>query len=139
MKLLLWLTVGLSIVSAQIGLQPPELRATEEIDGVREYWVYNYHIKWEGIEVLGDENILDVTYDLVRISLFVYSDCQPDSIISAHEIGDGIAEAMKNYWKKGYSVGFEEGIPTTLDKISYGFCGAAIVFGIMTTVDLLRN
>ena len=139
MKLLLWLTVGLSIVSAQIGLQPPELRATEEIDGVREYWVYNYHIKWEGIEVLGDENILDVTYDLVRISLYVYSDCQPDSIISAHEIGDGIAEAMKIYWKKGYDMGVEEERITDWEKVLYGFCGAVIVGSVYLSIDMMGN
>ena len=137
--LTIWLIIWSQFATAQVGLQPPEQKEVPRQDETREYWVYNYHIRWEGVEVFGDRNVLDVTYDLVRISLFVYGNCQPDSIISAHEIGDGIAEAMKNYWKKGYGIGLEEGTPTTLEKISYGFCGAAIVFGIIATIDLSRN
>ena len=127
---LFWLTIWLIIWSqfaiAQVGLQPPEQKGVAKQDETREYWVYNYHIRWEGVEVFGDKNILDVTYDLVRISLFVYSDCQPDSIISAHEIGDGITEAMKNYWKKGYNVGCEYGRSTGWEKFGYVMGGVMI-------------
>ena len=130
---LFWLTIGLTILVSQnvissIGLQVREPQT----------WWYESYIQWNQSEVLGDR-ILNQTYDIARIWVEIESPVEPKSVLIHNKPGSGIAEAMKIYWKKGYNVGLEEGTPTTIDKISYGFCGAAIVFGIITTVDLMKD
>jgi len=136
MKLFILLTIGCQLF-AQIGLQPPDPVVPDS--SLRGYFAYNVRIGWDGQEVVGDNEVLNVTYDMVKLYLFIYTDIQPDSVVIHHMYGDGVFEYGKIQLNKGMYLGKKEAEITTLEKVAYGLCGAIIVGGIYISYDAIRN
>ncbi len=94
MKRLIWFTIGLTIWISQT---------------VMSQEIYGYHVEWDGKEVVGD-SILNRTYNLFQGCIYIYSDCELDSLKMDWIIGDGVRKWGGTMYDKGYVCGYKKGL-----------------------------
>ena len=109
--------------------------------------VYNYNAQWKGnevIEALGNDStlILNRTYSLMRGEIFVWADCDLDSMRMTYKPGSGFLTAMQMQWEKGYSVGYNDGqenSETIYEYLFWGTLASVITYAIITDIGTERK
>jgi hypothetical protein len=109
---------------------------------------YSFNIEWDGkqvLEVIGEEDsvlIFNRSYSLARGVIFVYSNCQLDSLKLATKFGDGLRTALDLKWDQGYAMGYNDGMEWQPKIYDIGFglmVGSLITWAIITQLDSERD
>lgn len=112
---------------------------------------YRSHIRADQIEMIKEDSLINVTYDFMRLYLWLYypegylelykNIIIPDSVVFGHRIGDGVIKFGQNQWNKGFLKGYKEG----QNNISGGYALKYITYGAVIAgvtiflIDMLKS